>query len=536
MKAAELRKSILQAAVQGKLVPQNTHDEPASELLERIQKEKARLIKEGEIKKEKPLPPISEDEIPYDLPEGWIWCRFGEVISLTSGQHIEASAYNSIGDGVPYLTGPTDFGPKYTVISKWTTSPKVYANKGDILITVKGSGVGSINYLTQNAAIGRQLMAIKTIGVNKPYVFYFLMHYKTYYSNKKTGIAIPGISREDILETVFPLPPLAEQQRIVDKVDELLVLCDELEAAEQELNKLETHFVEYLPKAILQAAVQGKLVPQNIHDEPASELLERIQQEKARLIKEGKIKKEKPLPPISEDEIPYDLPDGWVWCRLGELITLSENNNIHRTLQPDEIVNYVDIDSVDNEKYIVKATKQLPVSRLSSRARRVLTKGSIIYSLVRPYLNNIAVIEEDKPNYIGSTGFVVFKTIQIPKKYFMTVLLSPYIAEYYLSLMSGFNSPSVSQDEFLRTPFPLPPLAEQQRIIAKLNELMELCNNLKSAYSMPVESRPSQSTAIESITETDSEPIELAMVARGDGKKLSAKAMEVIEGLFAEDK
>lgn len=226
----ELRKTCLQLAVQGKLVKQNLEDEPASKLLEKIKAAKERLIKEGKIKKEKPLPAITENEVPFALPEGWVWCRLGEIIELVSGQHITTDQYSDKPIGDPYLTGPSDFGKLHPVFSKWTKHPKVLAIKDDILITVKGSGVGKLNILHENnVAIGRQLMAIRSLLIERSYLFKFLEGDYESLQNQKIGMAIPGISREDILEKLFPLPPLKEQKRIVEKVDRLMALCDRME-------------------------------------------------------------------------------------------------------------------------------------------------------------------------------------------------------------------------------------------------------------------------------------------------------------------
>jgi len=227
----QLRQAILQEALEGKLVPQDPNDEPASELLKRIKAEKERLIAEGKIKKQKPLPLVSKEEIPYELPGGWEWLRLGDVIELTSGQHIPKSGYNETGNGYPYLTGPADFGKKNPIITKWTTKPKVLAKSGDILLTVKGSGIGKINYLhLDDVAISRQLMAIRPFSIRREFLYLFLSAKFTHFQNQKVGIAIPGISRKDVLHLLIPLPSLLEQKRIVAQVDKLMKLCDELEA------------------------------------------------------------------------------------------------------------------------------------------------------------------------------------------------------------------------------------------------------------------------------------------------------------------
>lgn len=539
MKVAELRQSILQAAVQGKLLPHNPQDKPASELLKRIQQDKAQLVKEGKLKKEKPLPPVSEDEVPFDLPEGWVWCRLGEIGFTNIGLTYKPSDISKT--GVPVLrsgniqNGKIDYSDMIFV--SCSVPEKLMIKKGDILICARNGSkrlVGK-SAIVQNSGMSfGAFMAIFRSSINS-YVHIFLQSptfFQQMHGNASDTTTINQITQNMLKNALLPLAPEATQQRIIDKLEELMFLCDELEAEEKKMDALEAHFTEYLPKAILQAAVQGKLVPQNSHDEPASELLKRIQQEKSQLIKEGKFKKEKPLLPISEDEIPYDLPAGWVWCKLGSIIQFTENNNIQSTLSPDDIVNYVDIDSIDNRHFVIRQVKQLPMKKLSTRARRILRKDYIIYSLVRPYLNNLAVVTSERKNFIGSTGFAVFKPILISNKYIMSILLSPYIEDYFRSLMSGFNSPSISQTDFINTPIPVAPLAEQQRIVAKVDELMALCEKLKTAYTAPT---PLDKTNIIPFPAAQKEE-ETLLAARGDVGQLSNEAMQAIDDLFAEDK
>ncbi|PMC35738.1 restriction endonuclease subunit S [Bacillus sp. UMB0899] len=229
---AQLRNSILSLAVRGKLVEQDANDEPALVLVAKIKEEKERLVAEKKIKKEKPLPPITPEEIPYELPKGWEWVRLGVVIELISGQHITADNYNNEHKGIPYLTGPSDFKGEGVNISRWTELPKVMALKGDLLITVKGSGVGKMAVLDKgDASIGRQIMAIRSIETDIDYIRILLKLFGKQLNEMSVGIAIPGISREDILYMLLPLPPLEEQKRIVKKVDYLFSIILQIENA-----------------------------------------------------------------------------------------------------------------------------------------------------------------------------------------------------------------------------------------------------------------------------------------------------------------
>ena len=251
---AKLKQAILQEAIQGKLTADwraaHPDVEPASQLLHRIRAEKARLIAAKKLRPEKPLPKITPAEIPCEIPKGWEWCWLGALIGLISGQHIEAADYNEQRRGVPYLTGPSDFGVKHPTFTRWTQKPKVNASKGDLLVTVKGSGVGKMNVLHEDdVAIGRQLMAVRPCIVNEEFIASYLHSQYDALQEAKEG-QIPGIGRDDILEKLFPLPPLAEQAAIVERVEALMTTCRALEA---EIEQSRTH-AAHLLQAVLKEA------------------------------------------------------------------------------------------------------------------------------------------------------------------------------------------------------------------------------------------------------------------------------------------
>lgn len=227
----QLKQTILQLAVMGKLVPQDPTDEPAAKLLERIAEEKAQLIKDKKIKKQKALPPIADDEKPFELPNGWEWCRLGSLINLVSGQHLKPSEYSEtpLENGNPYITGPAEFGPIYPSFSKYTTEKRALAQGGDVLITCKGAGLGKLNKANQTLAISRQLMSMQSICINKDFLFAIVDSKYDYFQSKGVGIAIPGISREDVTELVVALPPITEQSEIISKLKDVFIICDQLE-------------------------------------------------------------------------------------------------------------------------------------------------------------------------------------------------------------------------------------------------------------------------------------------------------------------
>ena len=294
---------------------------------------------------------------------------------------------------------------------------------------------------------------------------------------------VPGgikteIKPKHILPLIVEIPTdVQEQKRIVKELIENNLI---IENASSELTH-QLNLIKQLRQAFLREAIQGKLVKSTINEETGQQLLAKIKAEKAQLIAEKKLKKEKELAPIMEDELPFEIPEHWAWCRLGEIISHTENLDIHKKLSSETIINYVDIASIDNKNYLIKEVKKSTVEELSTRARRVLKKDYIIYSTVRPYLKNIAIVENELPNFIGSTGFNVFKPINSNIKYLFYFLLNPDLNKMYEEMMVGFNSPSITNEQFENTLFPLPPLHEQEQIVAKLEELMEFCDGLEQS-------------------------------------------------------
>jgi type I restriction enzyme S subunit len=549
MKAVQLRQSILQAAVQGKLVPQNIHDEPASELLERIRQEKARLAKEGKIKKEKPLPPIIENEIPYDLPDGWVWCRIGTIALLvTSGSRDWAKFYSTTGAKFLRMGNLSKDSYHLRLHSIQHVCPPQNAEgnrtkleTNDILVSITGE-VGSLGripdgfgeaYINQHTALIRFPSDLQ----NEYFPYAFLSPLcKNQFDEPQRGIK-NSFRLTDLSYMLIPLPPLAEQQRIVAKVDELMALCDELEAAEKELDTLESRFAEYLPKSILQAAVQGKLVPQNVHDEPATELLKRIQQEKVRLVKKGKIKKEKPLPPIVEDEIPYDLPDGWGWCRLGDIVNLTRGITFPASAKSKEIldgfVRCATTGSVQKE-YNPLADVFIPATYVKNENQWLQKNDIMMSSANSKELVGKSCIWNAKER----TAFGGFLTII--RSYSLVSLSYLYYGLQYLQKSGVFasystqttNIANLNNDMINNTLFPLPPFAEQQRIVAKVDELMALCDELNAARDISVKRTASNIMPFPQLGEDERE---IGIAARGEIPGLSNEAARDIKEMFGDD-
>ncbi|MDO5664698.1 MAG: restriction endonuclease subunit S [Bacteroidia bacterium] len=345
------------------------------------------------------------------------------------------------------------------------------------LVSSTGHGHASmkrVKYCEGKFALGNILCAV--IPNDENFVLAKYLHIYLHWNREELlvsqmkGMANVSLPMNRIEDVIVAVPSIEKQIEIIELEKQLV----EKEIETSILFADQLTLLENLNQAILQDAVQGKLVPQDPNDEPAAELIERIKDEKA---KSGK--KEKSLLPIKPEEIPFDIPRNWVWCRLGELIEYTENLDIQKYLSPDTIINYVDIDAIDNLNFVIREAKQKTVSELSTRARRILKPNYIVYSTVRPYLKNIAIVEDEKDNYIGSTGFNVFKTLDVELKYAFYYLLTPYVNNSFKDLMVGFNSPSITNDQFKKNLFPLPPLTEQKRIVAEIEKQFAKTKQLK---------------------------------------------------------
>ncbi len=547
----KLRELILELAVRGKLVPHDANDEPASVLLKRIAAEKAQLVKEGKLKKQKPLPEISEDEKPFELPHGWEWSRLGEYAEVKGGKRLPKGhtlisdqteyAYIRVTDmkdgsvnlhGLQYLTADTQ-----KLIQQYTIS------KNDLYITIAGTigEVGSIPEeldgmnLTENAAkiVFNQ---IDRLWLKKSLSANFSM---SQFIEKVNQLAQPKLALHRILSSILPVPPLEEQHRIVAKVDELMSLCDALEAqtevsisahqtlvetllnallqpnttqpADSQSASLESalndsfadswdrvaeHFdtlftteasIDTLKQTILQLAVMGKLVPQDDNDEPAAKLLERIKAEKAQLIKDGKIKKQKPLPAITDEEKPFELPNGWEWCRLGTLYSFLNGFAFKSEwFQPEGIKLLRNINIAHSEtKWGDQAC--IPSSMAAEYEKYLLSAGDIVISLDRPIINTglkYAVIEQSDLPCLLLQRVAKFHSHAdtVTPKYLSRWLES----DLFMSAIDPGRSngvPHISTKQLEAMVFPLCSLEEQHRIVAKVDELMALCDQLKARLS-----------------------------------------------------
>jgi len=483
MTPQELKNSILQMAIQGKLVEQRPEEGTAEELYQQMQAEKQRLIKEGKIKKEKPLPEITEDEIPFDIPESWKWVRVGDVGSWSAGATPLRTNPQYYNGNIPWLkTGDLNDGyitevPEFISELALEKTSLQLNPIGSVLMAMYGATIGKLGILNIEATTNQACCAcIPFDGIYNKYLFYFLMARRTAFIKMGEGGAQPNISKEKIVNARFALPPLAEQKRIVAKIEELLPYIERYEKAWSKLEELNKRFPIDLQKSILQLAIQGKLVEQRTEEGTAEELYQQIQAEKQRLIKEGKIKKEKPLPEITEDEKPFDIPESWKWVRLGDCSSYSQRKEkVNAGAITDDMWS---LDLEDIEKDTGRIINKCQAAERKIAGDKVqFRKGQILYSKLRPYLKKVLVAPDDGICSSEMVPFVAYGNIDA--QYLVYVLVSPHVDYVINSVTYGVKMPRVGTETMVNLLIPLPPLAEQKRILKKLEEILPLCEILK---------------------------------------------------------
>ena len=496
MTPQELKNSILQLAIQGRLVEQRPEEGTAQELYQQIQAEKKRLIKEGKIKKEKPLPEITEDEKPFEIPESWMWVRLNSIALINPKNELDGKLETSF---IPMALLADGYRSSYTYeIRCWKDIKKGFTHfaAGDI-------GIAKITPCFQNrksaiftelkngyGAGTTELSIVRVIGntMSREFLLWFFKSAYFIENGIKSFTGTAGqqrINKDYLPHCALPFPPLAEQKRIVAKIEELLPLVDRYEAAWTRLEDFNRRFPEDMKKSILQQAIQGKLVEQRPEEGTAQELYQQIQTEKQRLIKEGKIKKEKPLPEITEDEKPFDIPETWKWVRLSQIAVLENGDRSSKYPIEKDYVDFgipffgaKDIDgatmSFDNVRYISQEKfSELGNGKLKDYDFVCLLRGSV---------GKCAVFRADKRH---QTGFICAQMVIVRCidfgifHYLRHFLSSPFYNKYIESKVTGTAVRQLPAKELGNTLIPLPPLAEQKRIVARLEELLPLCERLK---------------------------------------------------------
>jgi type I restriction enzyme S subunit len=530
---ARLRELILTLAVQGKLVAQDPKDEPASELLKKIRAEKDRLIAAGKIKRDKPLAGITEEEKPFGLPVGWEWVRFSALAAFENGDRGSnyPSRSNFVDQGIAFINAGhlvderiDFFDMNYITSQTFELLRSGKVQRGDILYCLRGS-LGKFAQVTDDAAgaIASSLVIIRLS--NKAAASYVMQYLKsplaaTLIKRFDNGTAQPNLGAGDLAKFVLPLPPLAEQSRVVTRVEELMRLCDaldakgQLEAAQhaqlvttllgtltqsdtpaqlaEAWQRLATHFdllldrpkgLDALEQTILQLAVRGLLVPQDPTDEPASELLKKIRLEKDRLILEGKIKRDKALTLIAEEEKPFGLPQGWEWVRVGQVsgrVQYGVTASADHTLSEPKFVRITDIQNDQVNWETVPGMQGIK----QDVSDHYLEAGDLLIARTGGTIGKSFLVSVVPLNAVFASYLIRISPVAGMDSNYLKIFASSehYWQQLYAKSM-GTGQPNVNGTALSELTLPLPPLAEQSRIVTRVESLRRLCADLRQRLS-----------------------------------------------------
>lgn len=494
MTPQELKSSILQLAIQGKLVEQRPEEGTGEELYQQIQAEKKRLIQEGKIKKEKPLPEIAEDEVPFEIPESWRWVRYSELMNSMStgpfGSMLHKSDY--VQNGIPLVNPANIVNGRITASNKMMVSAETAKRLESYMLQTGMIIMGRRGEMGRCAVVGRQengwlcgTGSFFMMPTCHMYVHYISMLFSTpcakgYLSGASVGTTMNNLNHKILSDMPVPLPPLAEQKRIVAKIEELLPYLDRYEKVWNRLEEFNRRFPADMQKSILQMAIQGKLVEQRPEEGTGEELYRQIQAEKQALIKAGKIKKEKPLPEIAEDEVPFEIPEGWKWVRL---------NTISEAIVdcPHSTPHYIDLETpyctIDtnciNEKgeiikwrYVEATTYSIRIARLAPQ------KDDIIYTR-EGSICRAAILPDGKNICMGQRVMLIRCATGVFSLFLQRILMAPTVICSLTEKQKGIGAKHINVSDVCNLFIPLPPLAEQKRIVARLEEILPLCERLK---------------------------------------------------------
>lgn len=479
--AQALREKILDLAMRGKLVPQDPNDEPASVLLEKIKAEKEQLIKEKKIKKSKPLAPITDDEKPFDIPDSWEWVRLGDVITILRGGSPRPIKKYLTDDpqGINWIKiGDSKPNSKYIeyaaekIIPEGLSKTRI-VSKGDFLLS-NSMSFGRPYILKINGAVhdGWLILSDYDHLFNKDYLYYLLSSgfINTQFMNLATGSTVKNLNRERVANTIAVVPPLKEQSRIAAKIAQLFALLRKVESSTQQYAKLQT----LLKSKVLDLAMRGKLVEQDPHDEPASVLLEKIKAEKAEIVKEKKIKKSKPLPPITDEEKPFDIPDSWEWVRLGDVYHFVD----YRGKTPHKIssgIRLITAKNVRNGYIKLEPEEFISLEEHKERSTRgLINKGDIFITTEAP-MGLVALNNFDEPIATAQRLITLQKVSKYQDSSFAAFQMqSSFFQKELQQKATGSTVKGIKASNLKQVLILIPPLAEQRRTVKKISQVLKL--------------------------------------------------------------
>lgn len=517
---AKLRELILTLAMQGKLVEQDPNDPPARELLKEIEADKQRLIAEKKIKKQKPLPPVKLQEMPYELPHGWEWVRLGDIANINGGFAFKSSKYTSDGIRVIRISDFDERGFKNEKIVRHPYSTDLQdfqLEENNILMAMTGGTVGKsllVKTMPEPMVVNQRVATIRVHRHVLPDFINGLIRTELVQSviQSAKNSTNDNISMSDITSFLVPLPPLREQQRIVGRIGELMSRCDELErlhksreetrmkvhaaAIKQLLDApenagwpfIQQHFGELytvkenvgeLRKAILQLAVMGRLVPQDPNDQPASELLKEIEAKKQRMIAEKKIKKQKPLPPIKPEEIPYQLPDGWMWVRFGDIAFQITDGAHHTPTYIEEGIPFLSVKDMSSGSLDFSDTRFISPEQHQELTKRCHPqKGDLLLTKVGTTGIPVLVDVDCEFSIFVSVALIKFPQSLISGKFLSWLVKAPLVKKQSEDGTEGVGNKNLVLRKITNFILPLPSLPEQHRIVSRIDRLTALCDKL----------------------------------------------------------
>lgn len=481
MTPQELKNSILQLAVQGKLVEQRAEEGTAEELYKKIQAEKQKLTAEKKIKKEKPLPEITAEEIPFDIPDSWKWVRLGEIAILYNGRAYKQNELLDKGK-YPVLRVGNLFTNNHWYYSDLELESEKYCKNGDLLYSWSAS-FGPHIWNGSKVIYHYHIWKVwHSENIDKKFLYYILLADTNSIKQSGHGLAMIHVTKAGMENKLFALPPLEEQKRIVVKIEELLPQIDRYEKAWSKLEEFNKRFPDDMQKSILQDAVQGKLVEQRAEEGTAEELYKKIQAEKQKLIVEKKIKKEKPLPKITAEEIPFDIPESWKWVRLKDICSKIVDGDHNPPAGVSIKTEYLMLSAqnindnkinYDRVRYLEKETFERMQERIKLENDDLLL--TIVGTLGR------SCIFRDNTNICFQRSVAVITTF-LYNYYLKYVLDSYYIQNIMKKKATGTAQKGFYLKQLEQIVLPVPPLEEQKRIVAKIEELLPLCEKLKSNF------------------------------------------------------
>ena len=536
---SSIRQKIIDLAIRGKLVQQDPTDEHASVLLERMTAEKERLVKEKKLRKQKPISSSEIEQKPFDIPANWTWSYLGNIGNIFTGNSMSKVAksgkYSKVPDGRPYIMTPNiGYGCD---IESYDTGIRVPFDDEDYrvarpntpLVCKEGGSAGrKVGYSDREICFGNKLIALETYAEYSPrFVFYFFQSqvFFSQFSENMSGI-IGGISLGAFNSIAIPSPPIAEQYRIVKKVEALMEQVDRLEEAKDVMNKtrvslrnsalselaaskdseeiktawerisdqmndlfIDTSDVSSLRQIILQLAVCGRLVPQDSNEEPAGTLLQRISEEKARLVKEKKIRKPKPLPPIETDEVPFEIPEGWEWVRLSDLCSLITKGSSPKWqgisyVDPPDGILFVTSENVGSRHLIMSKRKHVEEGFNEISPRSILMRDDILLNIVGASIGRAAIFNIDEVANINQAVCLLRTLLQAfsgSNLYLLNFLNSELGRSQMFSNQVDNARANLSMGNIANFLVPLPPASEQHRIVAMITRLMVLCDDFEDA-------------------------------------------------------